>query len=70
MSIDLLEVVNIAEDIVQELKLLRQNAEQEFNLLYSLAQETAQLQKLTLEMPRITSRMTNHRHYIIVCKLL
>ena len=59
VSIDLLEAVNIAEDIVQELKLLRQNAEQEFHLLYSLAQETAQVQKFTLEIPRITSRMTN-----------
>ena len=43
----------------QELKLLRQNAKHEFHQLYASAQETAQAQEFTLEMPRLTARMTN-----------
>ena len=43
-SIDLLEAVSIAQDIVKELKLLRQNAKHEFHQLYTSAQETAQTQ--------------------------
>ena len=58
-SIDLLAAVNIAQDIVKELKLLRQNAKHEFHQLYTSTQETAQAQEFTLEMLRLTARMTS-----------
>ena len=57
--IDLLEAVNIAQDILKELKLLMQNAKHEFHHLCTSAQETAQTQEFTLEMHRLTARMTN-----------
>ena len=63
MSKDFLEVVNIAQDNVKELKLLRQNAKHEFHQLYTLAQETAQTQEFTLKMPDLTERMTNRCNF-------
>ena len=53
-SLNLLEAVNIAEDIAKELKSVRENAEHEFHQLYSCAQETAEAQNFTLEVPRRT----------------
>ena len=43
-SVNLLEVVNIAHDIANELKCLREKAEYEFHQLYISAQETAKTQ--------------------------
>jgi len=60
-SIDLYEEVNTAEDIISEMKSLRQNAECEFHELFVSAQETAQKTQETaqnkgfsLDMPRLT----------------
>ena len=58
-SINLLEVVNIAQDIVNELKCLREKAEYEFHQLYIFAQETAKTEDFILKTPRLTSRQTN-----------
>ena len=58
-SIDLYEAVNTAEDIISEMKSLRQNAECEFHELFVSAQETAQNQGFDLDMPRLTPRQIN-----------
>ena len=44
-SISLLEAVNIAHDIANELKCLREKAEDEFHQLYIYAQETIRKKK-------------------------
>ena len=43
--------------------MLRQNAKHEFHQLYTLAQETAQVQEFTLEMPRLTARVTSRCNF-------
>ena len=58
-SIYLLEPVNIAQDIANELKCLREKAEYEFHQLYVFAQETAKAEDFILKTPRLTSRQTN-----------
>ena len=58
-SIYLLEAVNIAQDIANELKCLREKAEYEFHQLYIFAQETAKAEDFVLKTPRLTSRQTN-----------
>ena len=58
-SISLLEAVNIAHDIANELKCLREKAEDEFHQLYISAQDTAKAQNFILKTPRLTSRQTN-----------
>jgi len=58
-SIDLYEAVNTAEDIISEMKSLRQNAECEFHEFLFSAQETAQNQGFCLDMPRLTPRQIN-----------
>ena len=58
-SINLLEAVNITHDIANELKCLREKAEDEFHQLYISAQETAKTQNFILKTPRLTSRQTN-----------
>ena len=58
-SIDLYEAVNTAEDIISEMKSLRQNAECEFHKLFVSAQEAAQNQGFSLDMPRLTPRQIN-----------
>ena len=58
-SINLLEAVNIAHDIANELKYLREKAEYEFYQLYSFLQETAKAEDFILKTPRLTSRQTN-----------
>ena len=58
-SINLLEAVNIAQDIANELKCLREKAEYEFHQLYIFAQETAKAEDFILKIPRLTSRQTN-----------
>ena len=55
-SISLLEAVNIAHDIANELKCLREKAENEFHQLYISAKETAKSQNFILNTPRLTSR--------------
>ena len=56
-SINVLEAVNIAQNIANELKCLREKAEYEFHQLYIFAQETAK--DFILKAPRLTSRQTN-----------
>ena len=58
-SINLLEAVNIAHDIANKLKCLREKAENEFHQLYISVQETAKTQNFILKTPRLTSRQTN-----------
>ena len=58
-SINLLEAVNIAQDIANELNCLRKKAEYEFHQLYVFAQETAKAEDFILKTPRLTSRQTN-----------
>ena len=58
-SINLLEAVNIAHDIANELKCLREKAEDKFHQLYISAQKTAKTQIFILKTPRLTSRQTN-----------
>ena len=58
-SIYLLEAVNIAQDIANELKCLREKAEYEFHQLYIFAQETAKAEDFILKTPRLTSKQTN-----------
>ena len=58
-SIYLLEAVNIAQDIANELKCLREKAEYEFHQLSIFAQETAKAEDFILKTPRLTSRQTN-----------
>ena len=58
-SINLLETVNIAHDIANELKCLREKAEDEFHQLYISAQEMAKTQNFILKTPRLTPRQTN-----------
>ena len=58
-SINLLEAVNIAQDIANELKCLREKTEYEFHQLYIFAQETARAEDFILKIPRLTSRQTN-----------
>ena len=58
-SIYLLEAVNIAQDIANELKCLREKAEYEFHQLYIFAQGTAKAKDFILKTPRLTSRQTN-----------
>ena len=58
-SISLLEAVNIAHDIANELKCLREKAEDDFHQLYISTQETAKTQNFNLKTPRLTSRQTN-----------
>ena len=58
-SINLLEAVNIAQYIANELKCLREKAEYEFHQLYISAQETAKAEDFILKTPRLTSRQTN-----------
>ena len=58
-SINLLGAVNIAQDIANELKCLREKAEYEFHQLYIFAQETAKAEDFILKTPRLTSRQTN-----------
>ena len=58
-SIDLYEAVNTAEDIFSEMKSLRQNAKCEFHELFVSAQETAQNQGFSLDMPRLMPRQIN-----------
>ena len=58
-SIDFLETVNIAQDIVKELKLLRQNAKHEFHQLYSMLRQKKLLKPKSLLWKCLTSRMTN-----------
>ena len=55
-SINFLEAVNIAQDIANELKCLREKAEYEFHQLYIFAQETAKAEDFILKIPRLTSR--------------
>ena len=55
-SINLLEAVNIAQDIANELNCLRKKAEYEFHQLYIFAQETAKIEDFILKTPRLTSR--------------
>ena len=58
-SINLLKAVNIAHNIANELKCLREKAEDEFYQLYISAQETAKTQNFILKTPRLTLRQTN-----------
>ena len=58
-SINLLEALNIAHDIANELKCLREKAEYEFHQLYIFAQETAKIEDFILKTRRLTSRQTN-----------
>ena len=58
-SIYFLEAVNIAQDIANELKCLREKAECEFHQLYIFAQETAKAEDFILKTPRLTSRQIN-----------
>ena len=58
-SINLLEAVNIAQDIANELKCLREKAEYEFHQLYIFLQETAKAEDFILKTPRLTLRQTN-----------
>ena len=58
-SINLLDAVNIAHDIANESKCLREKAEDEFYQLYISAQEMAKTQNFILETSRLTSRQTN-----------
>ena len=58
-SINLLEAVNIAQNIANELKYLREKAEDEFHQLYISAQETAKTQIFILKTPRLTLRQIN-----------
>ena len=59
-SIDLYEAGNTAEDIISEMKSLRQNAECEFHELFVSAQETAQNQGFSLDLPwRLTPKQIN-----------
>ena len=57
--INLLEAVNIAQDIANKLKCLREKAEYEFHQFYIFAQETAKAEDFILKTPRLTSRQTN-----------
>ena len=50
-SINLLEAVNIAQDIANELKCLREKNEYEFPQLYIFAQETAKAEDFILKIP-------------------
>ena len=50
-SINLLEAVNIAQDIANELKCLREKTEYEFLQLYIFAQETAKAEDFILKIP-------------------
>ena len=50
-SINLLEAVNIAQDIANELKCLREKTEYEFHQLYIFAQETAKAEDFILKIP-------------------
>ena len=58
-SINLLEADNIAQDIANELKCLREKTEYEFHQLYIFAQEKAKAEDFILKIPRLTSRQTN-----------
>ena len=49
-SINLLEAVNIAQDIANELKCLREKTEYEFPQLYIFAQETAKAEDFILKI--------------------
>ena len=51
-SINLLEAVNIAQDIANELKCLREKTEYVFHQLYIFAQETAKAEDFILKIPR------------------
>ena len=55
----LLKAVNIAQDIANESKCLREKAEYEFHQLYFFAQEAAKAEDFILKTPRLTSRQTN-----------
>ena len=57
-SINPLETVNIAQDIANELKCLREKAEYEFYQLYIFVQETAKVEDFILKTPRLTSKQT------------
>ena len=50
-SINLLEAVNIAQDIANELKCLKEKTEYEFHQLYIFAQETAKATDFILKIP-------------------
>ena len=50
-SINLLEAVNIAQDIANELKCLREKTEYEFPHLYIFAQEMAKAEDFILKIP-------------------
>ena len=58
-SIDLYEAVNTAENVISEMKSLRQNAECEFQELFVSAQETAQNEGFSLDIPRLTPKQIN-----------
>ena len=58
-SVNLLEAINIAHDIANELKCLREKAEYEFHQLYIFAQETAKAEDFMLKIPGLTSGQTN-----------
>ena len=55
--INLLEAVNTAQDIANELKCLREKTEYEFHQLYIFAQKTAKAEDW--KIPRLISRLTN-----------
>ena len=57
--INLLEAVNIAQYIANELKCLREKTEYEFYQLYISALETAKAEDFILKIPRLTLRQTN-----------
>ena len=58
-KINLLAAVNIAHDIANELKCLREKAKYKFYQLYIFAQETAKTEDFIFKTPRLTSRQTN-----------
>ena len=58
-SVYLLEVVNTAQDIANELKCLREKAEYEFHQLYIFAQEAVKAEDFIFKTPCLTSRQTN-----------
>ena len=58
VDIDFSELMNVANDLVEELTRLREDADSQFKLLFNEAQQLASNNSVEIKLPRVTQRQT------------
>jgi len=58
-NIDLIEAMNLAEDLTNEIKQMRQNSDEVFSKIFMTLEEKSKLLNFDIHIPKICKRQTN-----------